>query len=101
VFDFKNGGNVTFDSDVAFASGRFVSTSFVPNSKVDGYANVSASLTYNAPNDRWFISAYARNITKAKVYTGGGGDQSPFVTGFVTSTIGAPRTYGVRTGVKF
>jgi iron complex outermembrane recepter protein len=101
VFDFSNGGNVTFDTDVAFASGRFISTSFVPNSKVKGYANVSASLTYNAPDDRWFIGGYARNITKAKVYTGGGGDQSPFVTGYVTSSIGSPSTYGARVGFKF
>ncbi len=101
VFEFSNEGNVTFDTDVAFASGRFISTSFVPNSKVKGYANISASLTYNAPDDRWFIGGYARNITKAKVYTGGGGDQSPFVTGYVTSSIGSPSTYGARVGFKF
>jgi iron complex outermembrane recepter protein len=101
VLDLSNDGNVTFAADVAFASGRFISTSFVPNSKVDGYANVSASLTYNAPDDNWFISGFARNITEAKVYTGGGGDQSPFVTGYVTSSIGAPRTYGVRAGIRF
>lgn len=94
-------GNVVFDTDLAFASSRFTSTAFVPNSKVDGYANWSASLTYNAPDDRWFVSGFVRNITNAKIYTGGGGDQSPFVTGFVTSSIGAPRTYGVRVGAKF
>lgn len=94
-------GNIVFDTDVAFASGRYTSTAFVPNSKVDGYANWSASLTYNAPDDRWFVSGYVRNITNAKMYTGGGGDQSPFVTGYVTSSIGAPRTYGVRLGLSF
>lgn len=101
VFNLANGGNVTFDADMAFASSRYMSTSFVSNSKVDGYGNISASLTYNAPEDRWFIGGFVRNVTNAKVYTGGGGDQSIFVPGFVTSTIGAPRTYGVRAGVKF
>jgi iron complex outermembrane receptor protein len=101
VEELADGSNVTFDTDVAFASSRFTSTSFVPNARVKGYANWSATLTYNAPNERWFVGAYVRNITMAKVYTGGGGDQSPFVTGFVSSTIGAPRTFGGRAGVRF
>ncbi len=101
VFDLSSGANVTFDTDLAFASGRFTSTSFVANSKVDGYANWNASLTYNAPDEKWFFGGYIRNITNAKIYTGGGGDQSPFVTGFVSSSIGAPRTFGARFGVKF
>lgn len=101
IEELANGGNVVFDTDVAFASGRFTSTSFVRDSHVKGYANWSATLTYNAPNDTWFVGAYVRNITNAKIYTGGGGDQSPFVTGFVSSTIGAPRTVGGRAGIRF
>ena len=62
---------------------------------------VKTRVGYSGGNGEWELAAFARNITKAKVYTGGGGDQSPFVTGYVTSTIGAPRTYGVRAGVKF
>ncbi|WP_427968698.1 TonB-dependent receptor [Altererythrobacter sp.] len=101
IIDLNNGGNFTFDTDLAFASSRYTSTSFIANSKVASYTNWSASLTYNAPGDRWFLGAYVRNITNAKIYTGGGGDQSPFVTGFITSSIGAPRTWGGRFGVRF
>jgi iron complex outermembrane receptor protein len=101
VFDLRNDADVTFETDVAFASSRFLTTSFIPNAQVAGYASVSASLTYNAPDKNWFISGFVRNITDAKVYTGGSGDQSPFVTGYVTSTIAAPRTYGARVGTKF
>lgn len=101
VFYLANGGDVTFDGNVAFATGRYTSTSFVSNAHVKSYGNASASLTYNAPDERWFFGGSVRNITNAKVYTGGGGDQSIFVPGFVTSTIGPPRTYGVRFGVKF
>lgn len=101
VFDLNNGGDVTFDTTVAFATKRYTSTSFVPNALAGSYANWDATLTYNAPGDQWFMGGYVRNITKATVYTGGGGDQSPFVTGFVSSTIGAPRTYGARFGVRF
>jgi len=101
VFDLANGGNLTLDADVSLASARYVSTSFVANARVRGYGNASASLTYNAPEGRWFLGGYVRNITNARVYTGGGGDQSIFVPGFVTSTIGAPRTYGMRAGIRF
>ncbi len=101
VFDTSDGGDVTFDTTVAFATKRYTSTSFVPNALAGAYANWDATLTYNAPDERWFIGGYVRNITKATVYTGGGGDQSPFVTGFVSSTIGAPRTFGARFGVRF
>jgi iron complex outermembrane receptor protein len=101
VFGTANGGNVTFDTDVAVATKRYTSTSFVPNSLAGAYANWSATLTYNAPGERWFVGGYLRNITNATVYTGGGGDQSPFVNGFVSSSIGAPRTYGARFGVRF
>lgn len=100
-FALANNSRVTFDTDMSFASWRFTSTSFVANSRAKPYATWGATLTYNAPDDAWFIGGYVRNITNATVYTGGGGDQSPFVTGFVSSTIGAPRTYGVRAGVKF
>ncbi|WP_241659606.1 TonB-dependent receptor [Sphingomonas glacialis] len=101
VFGLTNGANVTFDTDLAFATKRYTSTSFVPNSLAGAYGNWNATLTYNAPGERWFIGGYVRNITNATVYTGGGGDQSPFVNGFVSSTIGAPRTYGARFGLRF
>jgi iron complex outermembrane receptor protein len=101
VLELGGDQKLTFDADIDFASSRYTSTSFVANSRVNGYGNVSLSLTYTAPSDRWFISGYLRNVTNAKVYTGGGGDEAPTVPGYVTSTIGAPRTYGARFGVKF
>ena len=101
VFNLAGGGNVAFDSDVAFASKRFLTTDFIPAELAKAYANISASLTYNAPGDKWFVSAFVRNLTKAKIFTGGGGHQAAFVTGWVTSNIAPPRTYGARLGVKF
>lgn len=100
VFDLDNGGNITFDGDVAFASKRYVSANFVPHSLDNAYANLSAALTYNAPESAWFIGGYIRNITNAKIYTGGGA-VSPFVPQYLTSSISPPRTYGVRVGANF
>jgi iron complex outermembrane receptor protein len=101
AFEMASGGNVTFDADLAFAGKRFISADFTAAQLAKGYGNVSASLTYNAPDDKWFISGFVRNLTNAKIYSGGGGHQAAFVAGWNTSNIAPPRTYGVRAGVKF
>jgi iron complex outermembrane receptor protein len=100
VFDLPNSGNVTIDGDVTVGGPRYLSTDFTPEQYVKGYANVSASLTYNAPNDRWFVSAFVRNLTNVAIFNGGG-FQSSFVNGWSTNYIQPPRTYGGRIGVKF
>lgn len=100
VFD-VGAGNITLDADMAFASKRFVTADFTAGQLAKGYQNISASLTYNAPDDKWFLSGYVRNLTNAKIYTGGGGHQAAFVAGWNTSNISPPRTYGVRAGVRF
>jgi iron complex outermembrane recepter protein len=101
VFDLSNGGNVAFDADMAFASSRFVSADFTAAQLAKSYQNISASLTYNAPDDRWFVSAFVRNLTNEAIYSGGGGHQAAFVAGWNTSNIAPPRTWGGRIGVKF
>jgi iron complex outermembrane recepter protein len=100
-FELGNGGNVSFDADMAFASSRFVSADFTAAQLAKPYQNVSASLTYNAPDDRWFVSAWVRNLTNEAIYSGGGGHQAAFVAGWNTSNIAPPRTWGGRIGLKF
>jgi iron complex outermembrane recepter protein len=101
AFALGNGGNVTFDADMAFASKRFINADFTAAQLAKGYTNISASLTYNAPDDQWFASAYVRNLTKEVIYSGGGGHQAAFVAGWNTSNIAPPRTYGARVGFRF
>jgi iron complex outermembrane receptor protein len=101
VIDLAGGGNVTLDAEMAFASSRFVTADFTAAQLASAYQNVSASLTWNAPDDRWFVSVWGRNLTNAVIYTGGGGHQAGFVAGWNTSNIASPRTYGLRAGVRF
>ncbi|WP_022678317.1 TonB-dependent receptor [Novosphingobium sp. B-7] len=55
-------------------------------------SRTQASLTYNAPNDTWYASAFIKNIE----------NKVSLVTGNATSlTMSDPRTFGVRAGVKF
>lgn len=101
VFELGNGGDVSFDADMSFASSRFVSADCTAAQLAKAYQNISDSLTYNAPDDRWFVSAFVRNLTNEAIYSGGGGHQAAFVAGWNTSNIAPPRTWGDRVGVKF
>jgi iron complex outermembrane recepter protein len=100
-FPLANGGAINLSADVAFAGQRYETTDFIAAEYAKGYSNVSASLIYNAPKGNWYVGAFGRNLTNAEIYTGGGGHQAAFVTGWVTSNIAPPRTYGARFGVKF
>jgi iron complex outermembrane receptor protein len=92
---------VSLDATMAFAGRSYQTTDFIAAEYSRRWSNVSASLTYNAPDDQWFISAFGRNLTNAEIYTGGGGHQAAFVSGWVSSNIAPPRTYGARIGVRF
>jgi iron complex outermembrane receptor protein len=55
-------------------------------------SKTQASLTYNAPGDKWNIQAYVKNIE----------NKLSLVTGSASSlTLSDPRTYGIRAGFKF
>ncbi len=101
VFDLSRGDSVVLNADVALASSAWLAPDFHPNQQADSYANVSASVTYNFPNDRWHLTLWGRNLTDEAIYTGGGGLQHGFVTGWTTSSIAPPRTYGLRLGARF
>lgn len=59
------------------------------------FTKTYATLTYTAPDDRYYVQGFVRNIeneiTISNAATGLG----------ASATIGAPRLYGVRAGVKF
>lgn len=101
IFDMENGGNVTFNTDVSFASKSWLATDFHPTQLAPSYATVAASVTYTAPDDRWYVTGWVRNLTNQAIYTGGGGNQNGFVNGWSTSAIAPPRTFGVRFGANF
>ncbi len=100
-FQMDNGASVVFNADVSFSSEYYIHTDFRAEHEVDSYANLSASLTYLAADEKWYVSAYARNISDETIYTGGGGHQSGFIQGWTSTSIAPPRTYGVRLGYNF
>lgn len=67
--------------------------------KQPGYTKTDASLTYNAPDERFYVSAFVRNIENRIEVTAIEPGPLPGVKGSVSG--GAPRTFGVRLGVKY
>jgi iron complex outermembrane recepter protein len=59
------------------------------------HTKTDLSLTYTAPNDRFFVGAFAENLENNLVVTSAG------TGGFGNVTFSDPRTYGVRAGFKF
>ena len=101
IVSLGDAGSLSLQAAAKYESERFVERSFLPQYEVDSYVIVDATLTYNSPNESWFVSLYGRNITEDENYTGGGAAASPFVAGYGTAQIGAPRTYGIRAGIDF
>lgn len=60
------------------------------------YNLVSASVTWNAPDDRWYVRVWGRNLTDA-AYTNQISSSLPATT----ATYAPPRTYGLEIGGKF
>ena len=63
--------------------------------RVPSHTRTDLRLGYNAPGDRWYLQAFARNVENSTVVT------SVDDSGFVVAQLADPRTYGVRAGVKF
>jgi len=100
VFELANGGEVSANANVSFASTSILALS--QPSPVgytqSGYALGNLSLTYAAPKQAWSITAFVNNVTDKFVAT------SVFqstTTGNVFQQAMPPRTYGVRASVKF
>mgnify|MGYP000005501825 FL=1 len=94
----------------------------IPNPYIDqsGYALVDASLVYTAPDDRWSIGLYGKNLLDKEYKTSGysfiagnattgvpilGGNGLPFASlgreGTLTAFYGNPRQVFLTAGVKF
>lgn len=114
IFDLPGGASIVPDVRAHYESEavlRIIDPALLtPGDIRESYVKLNASLSYNAPDDRWSISAYCNNITnEAVVGTGSSGQTSLPVffrptsnpTGVRSATLDPPRTYGVRASVKF
>lgn len=113
-------GRLNLGTTISYRSGT---TQFeIPNPYIDqsGYALVDASLVYTAPDDRWSIGLYGKNLLDKEYKTSGysfiagnattgvpilGGNGLPVASlgreGTLTAFYGNPRQVFVTAGVKF
>ncbi|MDF2640348.1 MAG: tonB dependent receptor family protein [Novosphingobium lindaniclasticum] len=98
TFDLGSDYHLVANARTRLSSSFHVSLEYLPEQRQDSFMQSDASLTLQAPDDRWSLTAFVNNIE----------DKTLVVAGFarpVLQTVyvvtGAPRTYGVRAGVKF
>lgn len=97
-FPLSNGGMVTVGADVSHKGKQYFSESNNDVESSDAYTFVDATVTYKAPGDNWYITAWGKNL----------GDELAAAGSFAVSlsrtagtTFLPPRTYGVTMGYNF
>jgi iron complex outermembrane receptor protein len=98
TFDLPNGGALKAAFNSKFQSGYRLSwrTSDYPLNYQEDFHIEDATLTYNHPDGKWSLSAYAKNIfdyAEKRMYMSMGGSG--------TLTLGEPRTYGATLSVRY
>lgn len=104
VFRIGNGGRVIASGSTHHESGKWLDFTHpaIPLARQGAFWKTDVSLTYRAPDDRWYVSAFGRNLENTATYSNFGGfqlRQAGVVTGsYATAFTDVPRTYGVRVG---
>jgi iron complex outermembrane recepter protein len=99
TFPLANGAELVANLSTRYQSDYNAGFDLLPLMYQKSYWTTDASLTYNAPEDRYFVTAFVRNIED---YTPMAASIAPPQTAaYVIATLRPPRTYGVRMGVKF
>lgn len=96
------GGNVVLGVNSKLSTEFFIySGTLLAQFRQPGYTQTDVTATYNAPDDRWYLQAYGKNLEDTYVVNSvaPAGGFPNFQSG--NATLSAPRTYGVRFGYKF
>lgn len=93
-----NGGKFVLNARTHHQSSTLTGLEFLPIEVQKSYWMSDASITYAAPDDRFFVTAFVNNIEDETVL---GNTFPPPLSRFVVGSLRPPRTYGVRAGVKF
>lgn len=97
-FDLRSGGNIVVEARGHYQSQILTGLEFVPVQYQDSYWMADASLTYSAPENRFYISAFINNIFNETVAT----NTTPMTfSEFFVTNLRPPRVYGVRAGIRF
>jgi iron complex outermembrane receptor protein len=90
-------GTLAISADTKFTDDQFFSVNNDPLLAQDAYWLTNARIEFAAPNDRWSVAVWARNLADEDYFVAGF-DLASF--GFDQLVVGAPRTYGLTVGFK-
>jgi iron complex outermembrane receptor protein len=98
-----NGGSLGFSARTRLSDSYVITAFNVPRQyRQPSFTRSEVSLTYTAPDDRWYLQGFAKNLENKLTMNSVNFNGPSFGRdSFTTVTPGDPRTYGVRAGVKF
>ncbi|MEE4454718.1 TonB-dependent receptor [Novosphingobium resinovorum] len=93
TFPLGNGGNIEAHADTRL-SDSYLLTNFANGTQFRNPSNTKTNLTltYNAPEQRWFLQGFLKNAENAINFAG---------YGLGRVYVSEPRLYGIRAGVRF
>ncbi|MFV0644195.1 MAG: TonB-dependent receptor [Sphingomonadaceae bacterium] len=106
-FDLADGGQIVIGADLSFASSQYLYPDFVSSGWDNGYATVSADISWHSPGGGITATLWGRNLFDEAIYSGGirysfsapvapQGDPTLFY-----ANIRPPRTYGVTLSARY
>jgi iron complex outermembrane recepter protein len=91
-------GDFVLALDAHFQTSTYVGLEYLPIENQPSYWITDAQLSFQAPHDRYYVTAYVNNMfdetIKSQIYPTPG-------TAIYSTTLRPPRTYGLRIGFKF
>jgi iron complex outermembrane receptor protein len=99
IFPLENDARIIATARTQYRDGKFIWYTKLPSQYQEGYTRTDFSLGYEAPEGRWSVKAFVRNLEdKATVTQGAAPNQA---TGIFFSVLNPPRTYGLNLGFHF
>lgn len=92
------GANIVLNGRGHYQSDTLVGLNFLPTEVQDGYWQVDGSVTFNAADDRFYVTAFINNAFDKRVITG---TNLVGLGSFSVAQLNNPQTYGLRAGFKF
>jgi iron complex outermembrane receptor protein len=95
------GGRISFTPSISYRSDY--SQFEIPNALLDenGYTLIDASIVWTSPNERFQLSAVARNLTDARYRIGGYSFPGALFGNSIIAFYGPPRTYTISAEMRF
>ncbi|MGA0706205.1 MAG: hypothetical protein ACO3P8_11670, partial [Steroidobacteraceae bacterium] len=97
-----NGGELYLRGDYAYRGDQYFTQFNRDIVGQDSYGLLGARVTYTAPDERWYVTAWGDNLSDKDYFvTVLESGVAPAGTVVPQAVIGAPRTYGLSIGFNF